>query len=369
MSWTDYFPVLTLEQVLHYEASASADERCALENLFAGRSLASKHMGNHLICLTLSPGLPPPSGFLPENWDNPGKSTPAQVLIILQSLARRLASERPEVGLRIYLDPAWSESANELLEMGCEVVLMAQPSGGPNPAGLWRFLALEEERTATFLSLVDLGQADVFIERSAALRSTGMKMWRSPLDRRLNYRPIDPDRFGSIEARPLRDLLYAFTWYAKQAKEAQKSPSLEREATVRPLRAKADEQEADWADPDLAGFFLMSAIYPRAASDGMLSLIEADHQHSSWHLLDIEYATWSNANSELLFVNPVRRFLPAKPVDFKESTLVPSMFERLALENDYPEHFEAWQQARVPGTGASEPETIADGESSTKETP
>ena len=374
MSWSDYFPILTAEQVIHYENSASPEERCALENLFAGRRLGPKHASRHLICLTLSPWLPPPGRFLPgfsspESWSILSERIPAEVAILLRNTARRLASERPEVGLRLYLDPAWAESANELLGMGCEVMLMTEESAGPNPASLWRFLALEEDLAATFLSLADLGQVDVFIERSAALRPSGMKLWRSPKGSRSDYRPIDPDRFGSIQARPVRDLLCAFTWYAR------KSASADQDGEIRPLQARSSGHQVDWSGPDLAEFFLMSAIYPRAAFDGMLSLIEADHQHSTWQLLDIEYANWANADSEILLVKPVYQHLGGKPVDFSESTLCPSMFERLMLENRYPGHFEMWRQERVPGnevnsTGESGlPEPSPGGQSLTKETP
>lgn len=379
MSWSDHFPILTDEQVLHFEDSASLEERCALNNLFAGRRLASRHGCLHLICLTLSPELPPPSRFLsafspPGSWSNLNKCIPAEISILLQNTTRRLASERPEVGLRIYLDPVWAESADGLLEMGCDVILMAGASAGPNPASLWRFLALEEDLTVTFLSLADLGHMDVFIERSAALGPSGMKLWRSPMDRRLNYRPIDPDRFGSIQARPVRDLLCAFTWHVKRGQGPRESSSVEGTKETQPLQAER-ERKADWGGPDLAEFFLMSAIYPRAAFDGMLSLIEAHQQHSTWQLLDIEYANWSNADSEILFVKPIHQSLQIRPVNFKESTLIPSMFERLMLENSYPEHFEAWQQARVPGNEVNlaeafqPPKAIRDGKSSTRETP
>jgi hypothetical protein len=292
---------------------------------------------------------------VPESEE--GSSVFERIFIRLRNATLRFASELPEARIRIYLDPRWADSADELLELGCEVIVMDQPSSGPNPASLWRFLALEEDVPTTFMSLADLEQADDLIQRTEALKATGLKMWRTPMDRRMNYRPIHPDRFGCVRGMPVRDLLFAFGWYVQQAVLVPAdSGSTEEGEALLPLHAKHSERQADWYRPDLAEFFLMSAIYPRAAFDGMLSLIEVDDQHSRWQLLDIEYATWANPDSELVFVRPVHPMQNKNPVDFKESTLVASMFARLALENRYPEHFEAWQQERPPGDEIDLPE-------------
>ncbi|MBK1884285.1 hypothetical protein JIN85_17835 [Luteolibacter pohnpeiensis] len=347
-----------------------------LEEMFSGELLFSGSAGRHLLCLSLSPGLPPPARFASvlnplSRWkmqegcgcsdgeegagrlktagttaNGMGDGMPPEALTVLKNTALRLSAERPEAVLRIYLDPLWEESEEELVEAGCQVVRMVRPSEGPNPAALWRFLALEEDSTVTFLSLDDLGQAKMFLERTTALQAAGLKFWRSPMDLRRDYRPIHPDRFGCLQGLPVRELLLAYMWYLRKAPPAADAGG---KLKTQPLQVKVGERQPLWEGADLAEFFLLSAVYPRLAFEGVLTLIEADDQHSRWLALDIEYVTWANPASELFFVKPLHPSISLKPVDLKESTLVPSMLERLALENRYPEHFAAWTREEMPG--------------------
>lgn len=350
MPWTDFFPILTDEHVDHFRNTASTEEQKWLEKAFEGLGVPLRNSQKHLICLSLSPDPTPPVCCFSVPEIESASGAFERIFIRLRNTTLRFASELPEARLRIYLDPRWSDWADELLELGCEVIVMAQSSSGPNPASLWRFLALEEDVPTTFMSLADLEQADDLIQRTEALKATGFKMWRTPMDRRMNYRPIHPDRFGCVRGMPVRDLLCAFVWYVQQAAQIPADGgSIEEGEALLPLHAKHSERQADWNRPDLAEFFLMSAIYPRAAFDGMLSLIEVDDQHSRWQLLDIEYATWANPDSEVVFVRPFHPIQSMNSIDFKESTLVATMFARLALENRYPGHFEAWQQEMHPG--------------------
>jgi hypothetical protein len=205
-------------------------------------------------------------------------------------------------------------------------MLMDQPSEGPNPAKLWRYLALEEEeRVVTFIGIRDLFFAEEYLKRAALLPGSDLKIWRTPIDRSPHYRPVDPDRFASMRSYPVLELLSAYLWHLRF-----------RDGFSKPISAPTTgESHASWQSADLDEFFLLTVFYPRAAFDGMLSLIEANDCHSRWLILDTEYATWANPTSETLFIRSLPCF--SSKEGFCEEYLANSVVEMFFHPNLHPD--------------------------------
>ncbi len=335
MPWTDSFSILTDEHLSFYEAHAIPAEKRYFQSLFANRRLGLKEFASNIVCLALSPGLQQ------EGRAGPSRSpaAPEELVSSILERCRLLAVYQQDTVLRVYLDPAWESFSAELLEGGCEVILMEHPSDGPNPARLWRYLALEEEGKALlFLDVHELELLEDFLERTQALLGSGLKAWRTPLDRRRNYRPIHPDRFCCLQSYPAADLLRAFAWHVQTRETAHHFP----EPGCILQASAASERQASWKQVDLDEFFLLSAIYPRAAFDGLLTLVEADDQHSRWLLLDIEYATWANPASEALFARHLHQ-AQTGGTGVPDSHLVAATLEKLFHANRYPDFFAGWE--------------------------
>lgn len=358
MSWTQVFSVLSDEHVSGYNEYAAPEEKERLRSLFSGSRVDTVDSTMNLICLTLSPQLQGQEELLPP-WSCGGENEevapvvplpepldPEEFLPFIREAVLSLAADHPDTMLRIYLDPSWQAIASKLVDGGCEVVLMDRPSDGPNPAALWRYLALEEEgRAITFMSLESLPLIGGFMERTKALQESGLKVWRVPMDRRRNYRPINPDNFACLQAYPTLELLCAYSWFMCNPLAKIPLPSEDRFLEMEP--SSACERQASWIRPDLDEFFLLAVLYPRVAFDGMLTLVEADDQHSRWLILDTEYATWANPSNETIFV--VALTPPEQEGESSINFRSSAMLEKLFHLNRYPEHYDAWiKQAEEP---------------------
>lgn len=356
MSWSQAFTILTEEHISDYHNYASLEEKGRIESLFSGHRMDSQDSEKNLICLTLSPHLLKAGSFAYPFSTNRvrAKATlpipdseplnPNEFVSVILKAALSLAVSHPKTVLRIYLDPAWKDLAGRLVEGKCQVFLMDHASDGPNPAQLWRYLALEEHgKSVTFIGIESLSNIDKYMERTKALEESGLKVWRMPMDRRRNYRPINPDCFASVQSYPARELLYAYTWYVRHPT----TPLSSNQKGAMPLApSSACEKQASWDRGDLEEFFLLSAFYPRASFDGILTLIDPDDQHSRWMILDTEYVMWANPASETLFVAPLYSSGPS------HNFCVNAMIETLFHMNRYPEYQDAWIKQEQESKGA-----------------
>ena len=351
MSWTQAFTVLSDEHVSAYHDYATPAEKEELQAFFSGRRLDSLDSRKSLICITLSPMVQEAAPFSGQELPlgDSGEQAaaipeveavnPQDLVVSIREAVLSLVESHPDTILRIYLDPAWLAIAAGLVEAGCEVFLMDQASDGPNPAKLWRYLALEEEgRAVTFMSFEELSLIDNYMERTKALEESGLKVWRAPLDRRRNYRPINPDCFACLQSYPALELLCAYAWYIRHPSAIVSLP--DREESIGLAPSAACERQASWERAELDEFFLLSAFYPRVAFDGMLTLVEPDDQHSRWLILDTEYVTWANPANETLFVGPQNP--PAQQGASSHNFRANAMLEKLFHMNRYPEHYVAW---------------------------
>jgi hypothetical protein len=62
---------------------------------------------------------------------------------------------------------------------------------------------------------------------------------------------------------------------------------------------------ADWPSYGFDEWFLLAALYPRIAAEGVLTFVGwNDRIANHWLALDIEYVTWANTRSEILYFAP-----------------------------------------------------------------
>ncbi|RYD76742.1 MAG: hypothetical protein EOP84_16485, partial [Verrucomicrobiaceae bacterium] len=204
------------------------------------------------------------------------------------------------VVVRVYLAKDMEFLAEELAVAGAEVHVMKSSSIRFAPAGLWRFLPFAEEGKRVTVTDVDrLNDIEPDLARSRTMDDTGVGAWRVPVpvdftnDQLVSYLPFMGCQFGvrggTIEVRQLLD---AFTWHARKGNI---DP-----VVVFPGCGPLRIQSHKWPDYGFDEFFMTVAVYPRIAQQGMLTFVPS-FTKSQILSLDIEYVTWGNPNSELIY--------------------------------------------------------------------
>jgi hypothetical protein len=333
MSWSDVFPILTDEMVETFFESASAEERFELDELFGVRNVfnlrAVPGARQHVVAASLfwkntkaeEPDLPPLSRDLlkraPELCLVRRFSPWEHYVQPLLDGAEVLAVERPEIIFRVYLAADMDFLVQDFVERNCEVHLMRSPSLRHNPGAMWRFLALEHEGLVT---ITDSDRApDVLhdIERTELVVKHGLGHWRVAYiwgDEEYDcshYRTIMACQFGSASPLPAGDLMRAMLWHTKHG-------SLPTHCT-KGSQIRVQAFGSNWPDYGFDEWFLNVAVHPRIAFSGVLTFVPwNDRKLNHWFALDIEYVTWANSKSEIIYYgSPL-------PMDSQPAEVLPS---------------------------------------------
>lgn len=168
------------------------------------------------------------------------------------------------------------------------------------PGGLWRFLPFEEEGKTVVVTDVDrLNELESDLTRTRTMVQAGVGAWRVPVpidlsnDRKVSYLPFMGCQFG-IQGGLLEvsELLDAFTWHALKD---HLDPSV-----IYPDCGPLPIQSHKWPSYGFDEYFMNVAAYPRLAQEGMLTFVPSGAK-SLLLTLDVEYCTWGNPNSELVY--------------------------------------------------------------------
>ena len=176
---------------------------------------------------------------------------------------------------------------------------MKSPSIRHNPGAMWRFLALEHEGLVTITDSDRAPEVLHDIERTEITVNHGLGHWRVPYiwgeDEHdcSHYRTVMACQFGSSTSLPVSTLMRAMLWHTRRGT----LPVECRKGHVK-LRAFG----SNWPDYGFDEWFLSVAVYPRIARSGVLTFVPwNDRRLNHWFALDIEYVTWANPRSEIIY--------------------------------------------------------------------
>ena len=341
MSWTSVFPVLSDEMVREYASGASKEERAELDEWFAVDQVINPTPGTrHLVSFSLfwknrenaDPDLPKLTrrtlkqakrrGLVQkyDPWEHYVQPLLDGATLILRSLN--------DVAFRVYLAADMKFLVKDLVQAGCEVYLMKSSSLRHNPGAMWRFLALEEKgRLVTIADTDRARRIEADLLRTAASEKAGLGMWRVPVWGDLGetgevvYRPMFGGQFGGSGRLPMQRLMKAFVWHSRRGTIA---PTCQV-----PACGERTIKGASWPDYGFDEFFLIAGVYPRMARKGILSFIPSNAR-SQLLLLDIEYATWANPRSEVVYFGSNGACCAPRP---KTPALVPTIEKSAALKS------------------------------------
>lgn len=313
MSWTDAFPVFTEEMVDEFEDQATPEDRANLESWYGTeRVLNAQPDKLDVVSVSLfwknvrygDPELPTPTREILQNaqamglakrfnpWDHYVKP--------LLERVPKLKQKFPEVVIRIHLANDMEFIADELAAAGNEVHVMKSSSILFAPGGLWRFLPFTEPGKRVTVTDVDrLNELESDLLRTKTMEDVGVGAWRVPVpidltgDRRVCYLPFMGCQFG-VQGGLMnaRQLLDAFTWHAIRGNI---DPSV-----IFPGCGPLLIQSHKWPSYGFDEFFMTVAAYPRLAQHGMLTFVPT-FTKSQLLSLDVEYVTWGNPKSELVY--------------------------------------------------------------------
>jgi len=302
MSWTDYYPILTEEMISDFETGASQEEVTRLVELFAVETVWNRQRPDHIISIAITADdLPQDSRNGHDHGRCPQEDQESwfRHLQPLFRSAEQLAPVSNALGFRVYLDKTLAFLAPALADMGIEVYQMAYSRSSRSLAKLWRLLALEEEGVLVTISEVaELGTLAADTDRTTLVALSGLWAWRIPtgLDgdfrSRVLYKPFCGLRFGAKGGEEASRLLKAFIWHSWRG-------------SIPPVSCPIGSGSlngAAWHESDFDEWFIAVALYPRFAANGLLTLAPAGPVTPLFSL-DIEYATWANSESQLVFHN------------------------------------------------------------------
>lgn len=315
MAWTDIFPHLSEEMLDDYEASVTPAEKQELTSYFAVREIHNAQpLKKHIVSTCLfwkdshlaNPDLPTPSkdrllraaryGLVKRvhPWYNY-----IEPLLLHTPSAR---NRHPDISFVLYLAADMEFLLPDLVSAGWEVRLMEHSSIRSSPGMLWRFMALaEEDSLITCIDSDRISDLDGEIARTQVMGESGLGCWRVPAyynqdihKGKVNYRPMLGGHFGAKGGIEIELLLKAFIWHSQKGS----MPTQAEVPGCMPLPINA----TDWPDYGFDEWFLMTAIYPRLAFEGILTFMPTDAK-SLIMPIDIEYATWANPDSEIVPFN------------------------------------------------------------------
>lgn len=312
MSWTTVFPVLTDEMIEQFEAEATAAERAELDGWFSiERIVNPKPPTRHVVSTSLfwkhsrqgDPDLPTLDRKTLKHAKKRGlvrRFDPwSHYVEPLLVGARQILDGRSDVAFRVYLAADLDFLVKDLVKAGCEVRLMKSSSVRHNPGAMWRFLALKEKDA--LVTMCDSDRAPMAgpdILRTEEMAKAGLGLWRVPVwgdlksDGTVPYRPMFGGQFGGCPKLPMRRLMKAFVWHSRRGTIPAKCQL--------PACGERAISGGAWPDYGFDEIFLIAAVYPRAARKGVLSFVPSNAR-SQLLPLDIEYVTWANPRSEVVY--------------------------------------------------------------------
>jgi hypothetical protein len=313
MGWTEVFPVFTEEMVDDFEEQATPEDRAMLEDWYGTERVLNPQPENvDIVSVSLfwknvrlgDPELPVPTRELLQNAQELGLAKRFNpwdhyVRPLLEQVPK-LRVKFPDVTFRVYLAKDLEFLAEELAAAGNEVHLMKSSSIHFAPGGLWRFLPFGEEGKRVTVTDVDrFNEMEADLLRSRTMEQAGVGAWRVPVpvdltgDRMVCYLPFMGCQFGVRGgAFDCRQLLDAFTWHAIRGNI---DPMV-----IFPGCGPLPIQSHVWPSYGFDEFFMTVAAYPRLAQQGMLTFVPSSAK-SQLLSLDVEYVTWGNPNSELVY--------------------------------------------------------------------
>jgi hypothetical protein len=313
MSWTDIFPVFAEEQVDEFHAEATLPEKAQLEEWYGiERIINPQPDKREVVSVSLfwknvragDPELPTPTKELLQNavelglakrfnpWDH--------YILPLLTLTPDILQNNPDTSIRVYLAKDLEFLIEELVEAGNEVYLMKSSSINFAPGGLWRFLPFSEEgKIVTVTDTNRLNEIENDLLRTRTMAQAGLGAWRVPVptdltgDHRVCYLPFMGCQFGvQGGVFEVRELLDAFTWQCQRG-------AVEH-TVIFPNCGPLPIQSHTWPTYGFDEFFMNVAAYPRLAQHGMHTYVPGSAS-SQLLTLDIEYCTWGNPDSEVVY--------------------------------------------------------------------
>lgn len=312
MSWTESFPVMDQEMVDEFVELATAKEKAILEEWYGVAEIHNRQDDKQHVLAT---------SLFWKPSDASKQAYPEPTLDILMNAAElgldlrfnpwthyiepvlygtpEILEEFPEVAVRVYLAADLDFLVPKLVDAGCEVFLMKHPSLSHAPGVAWRLLAFgDKDREITIIDSDRMFDAASDIERTKAMKRTGLAAWRSPVcgdldaDDKVPYKAMIGCHLGAIGGWPMELLLHAFTW--QMMREGIQTVVDVPGCGVRQIN------HGTWPNFGFEEWFLTVVMYPRMAGGGILTLVPSN-VHSTILYLDIEYATWANPNSQIVF--------------------------------------------------------------------
>ena len=312
MSWTDIFPILDDKHIAAYKSMASVEEMALLDDWFGVAEHVNPRQGKHIVSASLfwkpaGSGEPEYPALTLEILKDPGahgivpRFPPWEHYVLpLLNGAKSLREERPDVVFRVYLANDLAFLAGELVEAGCEVMIMKSNSLRHNPGAMWRFLAMEED--GVLVTITDSDRAgDVIhdVVRTEHVAAAGLAHWRVAYTwgagnrDAAHYRPILACQFGCAVAMPTGLWMRAMLWHTLRG-------SMPDHCQHGPL-VRTPVFGSSWPEYGFDEWFLLAAVYPRLAFNGVLTFVPwGDGTLNQWFALDIEYVTWANPASQIL---------------------------------------------------------------------
>jgi hypothetical protein len=314
MSWADIFPVLDDVMVERYQNKATDEERLLLGNLFGVAEIFNRQQAAHLASTSLfwkpawqaDTDYPTPTKELMQDPRKAGLTTrianPWEHYVEpLLRTAVELGKKRPDVVVRVHLANDLSFVSDELVQAGCEVYLMKSSSLRASPGAMWRFLAMENGGPVTFFDSDLAGDLTHNIKRTEVMAQGGLKFWRIPyhpgpgeIDHGNpgHYRTVNASRVGTTAKLPVKLLAEAVLWNLEKGHLANECTIGERRIPYAGGR---------WPDYCFDEYFLNTAIFPRVAKEGILTMLSRrDTSQSYWFALDIEHCMKANPQSEIM---------------------------------------------------------------------
>ena len=303
------------EMVEVFRKEASEQEKEALAQLFAVKSVHNVRETEHVVATGLfwkpaglgEPEYPSPTKELMQNprkfglssrFKNPWKHYVEPVF----KAALHLREIRPDLVYRVYLAMDLEFILSDLVNAGCEVHLMKTSSIYHNPGAMWRFMAMEED------CLVTMNDADLAanlihdVERTELVAEGGLNFWRSPyfftkrdadVGSPGGYHTSSAGLMGCAKSLPMRELCEAFVWCCEKGLMRDHCLLGERKVPI---------AEAVWPTFGFDEWFINAVVHPRVAFEGVLTFVNwKSTDMNQWFALDIEYCTWANPKSEIMF--------------------------------------------------------------------
>jgi hypothetical protein len=350
MSWTDVFPVITDSQLDYYDAHVTSSEADLLDEWCGVARTINCQSSQHLVVSSLfwknarvnDGDLPLLTRDIMINAAKLGfvtRFSPWEHYVVpLIEGARSLKEARPEIVFRVYLAADLEFLVEDLVAVGCEIKLMRGSSLRHNPGAMWRFLALEEPQR--WITITDSDRARHVIDdviRTEQTMEAGLGLWRVPYifesegngDNPGRYRPIIACQFGARGGLGIERLMKGFLWYTMRDEMPDRCRLRTKNGTPREVPIYGTL----WPTYGFDEWFLLGAVYPRLAFEGVLTFMGwRSTQVSHFFALDIEYVTWANPKSEIFYYGESE---PVRPRQHPPLPLAKSpILERLLREEE-----------------------------------